>query len=169
VTDRFPAVRVRQADLAKPADAKSYVMLLDAYARDPLGQGWALPRRVRDKVVEDLQRHPGARIFLAVLGDVAVGFATCFLGYSTFRAAPLLNIHDIAVLPEYRRHGAARALLRAIADGARREGCCKLTLEVREDNPAARALYAAAGFGPAQIGGNQVQYLFLEKPVDDGS
>lgn len=159
-------IRVRRADLAKATDGECYRNLLDAYARDPLGQGKALSPRVLGKVLEDLQQHPAAWIFLASSGKMAVGFATCFLCYSTFRAAPVLNIHDIAVLPGYRGHGIARVLLDTIDANARREGCCKLTLEVREDNPAARRLYGAAGFGPAQIGTRQIQYLFLEKPLD---
>jgi ribosomal protein S18 acetylase RimI-like enzyme len=42
-------------------------------------------------------------------------------------------------------------------------GCCKLTLEVRADNPAAAGLYRALGFGAGDSGGAAVQYLFMEK------
>ena len=89
----------------------------------------------------------------------AVGFATCFLGYSTFRARPLLNIHDIAVLPEWRGKSVARGLLEAIAALGRRLDCCRITLEVREDNPRARRIYERAGFVPAQCS------LFMERPL----
>ena len=58
-------IRVRRADLTNAADRECYRNLLDAYARDPLGQGKALTPRVLGKVVEDLQQHPAARIFLA--------------------------------------------------------------------------------------------------------
>ena len=157
---------VRAADLATPQDAGSYRVLLDAYAQDPLGQGEPLPPAVLDKVVADLSRHPGVRLFLAGVDSEAVAFATCFLGYSTFRAAPLLNIHDIAVLPEFRGRGIGRAILEEIAALARDEGCCKVTLEVREDNRPARALYAAEGFAAASVDGNEIRYLFLEKLLD---
>ena len=155
--------RIRRADLADAGDAGTYRGLLDAYARDPLGQGKPLPPHVLDKVVEDLRDHPAARLFLSFIDDSAIAFATCFLGYSTFRAAPLLNIHDIAVLPEFRRRGVARQLLGFIERQAREEGCCKLTLEVRQDNPAAERLYRAKGFGPADVSGREIRYLFLEK------
>ena len=47
-----------------------------------------------------------------------------------------------------------------IADLGRRLGCCRLTLEVREDNQAARRAYARAGFVAAPCD------LFLECPLD---
>ena len=156
---------VRATDLTTPQDAECYRILLDAYAQDPLGQGEPLPPAVLDKVVADLSSHPGARLFLAGIGSETTAFATCFLGYSTFRAAPLLNIHDIAVLPEFRRHGIARALLRAIADEARAEGCCRLTLEVREDNRPAQMLYLTSGFSSARVNGMSIQYLFMKKAL----
>lgn len=158
-------VQVRRARLTLAQDAADYRRLLDAYARDPKGGGAPLAPEVLERVVRDLAGHPTARVFLADTATGVAGFATCFLGYSTFRARPLLNVHDIAVLPDWRGQGIGRALLRAIAAEARALGCCKLTLEVREDNPAARALYATEGFGPADGGGTPVQYLFLEKAL----
>ncbi len=76
----------------------------------------------------------------------ALGVATCFRGWSTFAARPLLNVHDLAVLPAHRRRGVARALLAAVEEAARREGAAKVTLEVRPDNAPAQALYRACGF-----------------------
>jgi GNAT superfamily N-acetyltransferase len=149
--------------LANPEDARHYRALLDAYAADPLGQGRPLSPAVLDRALADLARFAGARIFLAGSGNEPTGFATCFLGYSTFRAAPLLNIHDIAVLGEYRGLGIARALLHTIAESAREEGCCKLTLEVRDNNGPARNLYRTEGFQAAAVNGEPVQYFFLEK------
>jgi ribosomal protein S18 acetylase RimI-like enzyme len=86
---------------------------------------------------------------------------------STFRAMPLLNIHDCAVRPEYRRHGLGGRLLASGVEAARSRGCCKIMLEVRADNPAARALYERAGFGAGRSGDEPVQYLFLEKQLGD--
>lgn len=64
------------------------------------------------------------------------------------RAQPLINIHDLAVVPECRGQGVGRALLQAIEEEARRGGCCRLTLEVRADNRIARGLYQSFGFQP---------------------
>ena len=110
---------------------------------------------------------PGHLVLLAFAGQHAVGLAICFQGFSTFRARPLLNIHDLAVLPDHRRRGVATALLAAVEAQALRRGCCKLTLEVREDNPAAESLYRRLGFGAGSAGGRPAQYRFLEKRLGD--
>jgi ribosomal protein S18 acetylase RimI-like enzyme len=130
-----------------------------------MGGGSPLPREVLQRTCKDLAHLPHAHAFLAFEDDLAIGFATCLVGYSTFRAQPLWNVHDIAVLPAYRGRGSGSALLRHIAQQARAAGCCKLTLEVREDNPVAQHLYRSLGFQAARVGDDQVQYLFLEMPL----
>jgi len=163
-----PASRllVRRADLHNPQDAAAYRDQLNHYAADPMGSGRPLPQEILRQVTADLAQLPHAHAFLAFVGRQPVGFATCFGGYSTFRARPLWNIHDIAVLAQWRGRGIGAALIRHIADQARAAGCCKLTLEVREDNPSAAALYRREGFRAAAIGAREVQYLFLEKALD---
>ncbi len=150
-------LRVRRVAFGEPRDVAAYLDLLDAYARDPMGAGHPLPEAVRTRLATDLAGLPGAHCLLAERGPEAVGFATCFVGYSTFQARPLLNIHDIAVVPQWRGRSVGKALLEAIAELARELGCCRITLEVREDNPPARAVYERAGFSAAQCS------LFMEK------
>lgn len=150
---------IRAVDLADAADMAQYLDLLDAYARDPMGAGQPLPTTVRERLARDLAHLPGAHCLLARYGETAVAVATCFLGYSTFRARPLLNIHDIAVLPGWRGRSVARQLLAAIADLAKELDCCRITLEVREDNPRALGVYASAGFVHGQCS------LFMEKSL----
>jgi ribosomal protein S18 acetylase RimI-like enzyme len=89
-------------------------------------------------------------VFLAYEGDLAIGLAICLVGFSSFRAQPLLNIHDIAVRPAARGRGVGRRLLAAIEQDARELGCCKVTLEVRADNHRAKAAYENAGFRAGQ-------------------
>jgi ribosomal protein S18 acetylase RimI-like enzyme len=45
-----------------------------------------------------------------------------------------------------------RALLAAAEAHARATGCCKLTLEVQDDNTPARGLYASCGFRDVTYG-----------------
>jgi ribosomal protein S18 acetylase RimI-like enzyme len=158
-----PALEVRPADLFRAEDAQSVTALLDSYARDPMGAGQALAEDVKERLVPSLQGVPGHLVLLAFDGDRAVGLAICFQGFSTFQARPLLNIHDLSVLTAYRRRGVATALLAAIETEARRRGCCKLTLEVREDNPDAASLYARLDFGAGRAGDRAVPYRFMEK------
>jgi DNA polymerase-3 subunit gamma/tau len=102
------------ADYADPHDAADVVALLDAYARDPMGGGAALDERVKARLAGDLAANPHAFSMIARSDDAAVGLANCFMGYSTFAAAPLVNIHDLAVLPDTRGAGIGKALMAAI-------------------------------------------------------
>ena len=141
---------VRRADLDSEADAVAIVAMLDAYARDPFGDGKPLAEDVRERLVPALREHPTTLVFLAFDEEGApLGITTTFVGFSTFAARPLLNVHDIAVLPAARGKGVGRALLAAVEEHARAAGCCRLTLEVLEGNPRARGLYEAVGFAQA--------------------
>jgi ribosomal protein S18 acetylase RimI-like enzyme len=51
----------------------------------------------------------------------------------------------MAVRPDARRRGLGSVLLRGLLDGA---GVARCWLQVREDNPGARAFYARIGFRP---------------------
>jgi GNAT superfamily N-acetyltransferase len=137
---------LRLADLAQPSDQQAVLRLIDAYARDPLGQGAPLATEVAARLVDGLRSHPGTLIVLATRAHEAIGIAVCFRGFSTFAARPLINVHDLAVLPEHRGRGVGRALLEEVARHARQAGCCRLTLEVQHGNASARGLYESVGF-----------------------
>ena len=142
------AYAVRAADLTRAGDRTALVALLDAYARDPMGGGQPLATAVTASLADRLAAQSNARVWLAIAPDgEPAGIAVCFIGFSTFAAAPLLNLHDLAVAPAHRRRGVGRQLLAAVEDAARALGCCKVTLEVRADNPTAEQLYRALGFG----------------------
>ena len=156
--------RVFEADLSSPADAKSVLDVLDSYASDPVGGGQPLSRDVRERLPAMLRDLSTSLVILAAIDDRCVGVAVCFFSLSTFRARPLLNIHDLAVLPEFRGKGVGRALLRAAEEHARRKGCCKLTLEVQDDNAPARTLYQRFGFEDV-VYGDSATTRFLAKPL----
>ena len=154
------SLHIRPADLADERDARSVIALLNSYALEPVGLSKPLPRDVQERLIPALRELPRALVLLAFADDEAIGIAVCFFGFSTFRARPLLNIHDLAVLPQHRGKGAGRALLQAAEDHARREGCCRVTLEVLESNAGARALYRRFGFDDTTVS------RFLVKPLD---
>lgn len=158
-------IAVRLADYADAADAARVVALLDSYARDPMGGGKPLSDDARARLVPGLAAHPGAFSLLAFAGDEALGLANCITGFSTFAARPLVNIHDMAVLPEARGRGVGKALMLAVEDEARARGACKITLEVLSGNDTAKGLYAALGYGDYALDPEAGTALFWEKKL----
>jgi GNAT superfamily N-acetyltransferase len=161
----MPSLEIVEADLDRAEHQHAVVELVDAYATDPMGNGRPLSAAVRRGLIPGLRQHPTTIIFLAHEGGEAIGIAVCFLGFSTFAAQPLINIHDIAVLPAHRGQGTGRRLLEEVERKARHMGCCKLTLEVQENNLRARRVYGAAGFAPAVYQETAGGSLFLSKPI----
>ncbi|MDH3508445.1 MAG: GNAT family N-acetyltransferase [Gammaproteobacteria bacterium] len=157
-------IEIREADFANAADAAGIVAVLDSYASDPLGGGQPLSSGVRERLVPTLQTHPNTLVLLAWSDDEPVGLAVCFYGLSTFQARPLLNVHDLAVIPGCRGRGIGRKLLSGAETRARERGCCKLTLEVQDDNLAALGLYERFGFGDV-VYGESGPTRFLSKPL----
>lgn len=141
-----PDLAIARADYGDRADAAALVALLDAYARDPMGGGEPLADDVRGTLAEAMAAAPGVFTLLARIDGEAVGLANCVTGFSTFAARPLVNIHDLAVLPERRGAGIGGHLMRAVEAEARRMGACKVTLEVLSGNRSAISLYEAQGF-----------------------
>jgi ribosomal protein S18 acetylase RimI-like enzyme len=139
-------VIVVEADFSNPHHAEAIVRIVDSYAREPIGGGAPLPDEVRKRLAVGLAAHPTAFALLALVDEVPVGVAIGFGGFSTFAARPLINLHDLAVLPAYRGRGIGTALLEAVARRARETDCCKVTLEVRLANPQARRLYERLEF-----------------------
>lgn len=160
-----PSIRldISEADFADPAHCAAIVTMLDAYAADPIGGGIPLSGAVRERLIPALREQPTALVLLAFADRQPVGIAVCFFGFSTFQARPLLNIHDLAVLSAWRGRGVGRALLTAAEARARRRGCCKLTLEVQDDNRRARGLYERFGFADFVVAGSVTR--FLSKPL----
>jgi len=137
---------IHEADLDDSRDAHAVVEVLDSYASDPRGGSAPLAQDVRTRLVPMLRAHPTTLVLLACVGNEPIGLSIGFWGISSFRAMPLLNIHDLAVVPAWRGKGVGRALLTAAEQKARERGCCKMTLEVQVDNAPARLLYERFGF-----------------------
>jgi ribosomal-protein-alanine N-acetyltransferase len=85
-----------------------------------------------------------------------VGLVACWL------VRDELHVLSLAVSPDHRRRGYARALLEDAFAVGRARGARYATLEVRRSNVAARRLYAALGF--AAIGERPGYYA---APVED--
>jgi ribosomal protein S18 acetylase RimI-like enzyme len=159
------APRIIEADLNDTKHQAAVLRMTSAYARDPMGNGRDLSEDVRNVLIERLRAHPTTLIFLALSDDEPVGIVTCFVGFSTFAGRPLLNVHDLHVVRAHRRRGIARALLDAVESRARELGCCKLTLEVQENNREALRLYGSFGFVDGRYEPEAGTVLFREKKL----
>ena len=160
-----PDPRIVRIDLTDPRHCAALFALLDEYAAGPTGRGYGLDAEVRHQLPALLAARPHYCGWLAYVGDEPAGVLNGFEGVSTFKARPLLNIHDIAVSPRWQRHGIGRALLAAAQAEALARGCCKLTLEVLQGNSGALAAYAQAGFEPYELDPAMGRAVFLEKPL----
>jgi GNAT superfamily N-acetyltransferase len=158
-------IRIVEADLGRADHQQATLHLVDSYSRDAMGDGKPLAPEVRASLIDALRKHPTTIVFVAFQADLPVGIAVCFLSFSTFAARPLINIHDLHVLPSHWGRGIGKALIAAVEAKALVTGCCKLSLEVPEDNHRARRTYASAGFANGQLEPEGGQFLFLTKDL----
>lgn len=100
--------------------------------------------------------NPSCLYLAAVDGDTLVGY----IGVQTVLDEGYIN--NVAVRPEYRRRGIAAALISFLAEQAQAIGLAFMTLEVRESNAPAIALYEKLGF--TTVGRRKNYY---EKPRED--
>jgi len=103
-----------------------------------------------------LQNYPRTFLVAEVDGDIA-GYVMCrvergFSKLSKLNLTRLGHVISIAVLPEYRRRGIAKALLtRAMKVLKEEYGCEEVYLEVRVSNQPAISLYRKLGFEIVKI------------------
>lgn len=91
-----------------------------------------------------------AAAFESLLGQAGVHLAEAPDGFILMRTvADEAEILTLAVRPAARRRGIGADLVARGAAGAAARGATRLFLEVADDNAAARALYARAGFAEA--------------------
>jgi GNAT superfamily N-acetyltransferase len=153
------------ADLSAPSHASAIVHLLNEYAQDEMGGGAELSDFVKNNLVDELRQRPSAHVVLAFVDDEPAGLAVCFEGFSTFACKPLLNVHDIVVVAQFRGRGLSKKLLAKAEEIAIGLGCCKLTLEVLEGNAVAQAAYKACGFAGYELDPKMGKAMFWQKKL----
>lgn len=157
----------RRVDYNSPADRAALTALLDHYARDPMGGGAAIAPDVLARLCDDLAARPFAFSFIAwaqtAQGEQGAGLANCFEGYSTFKAKPLINIHDIVVHSDWRGQGVAQQLMQAVEHEAQSRNACKITLEVLTGNSVALRSYERFGFAPYALDPKAGTATFMQK------
>lgn len=156
-------VSLIQADYKNEQHGKDLVMLLNAYALDPMGGGEGLSENVQQNLVTTLATRSDFFTVLCYVDGQPAGIINFIEGFSTFKCKPLMNIHDCGVLKEYRGLGISLQLFAEVEKIARERGCCKLTLEVLEGNTIARNAYKKIGFSGYELDEKTGNALFWEK------
>lgn len=106
--------------------------------------------------LRDELTNPAACFLAAECGGAAVGYAGMFC------AADECYVANVAVHPDFRGRGIGGRLLRALEESAKERGGAFLSLEVRESNLPALALYRSHGFVRAGLRKN-----FYREPVEN--
>ena len=158
-------IRTIIADYQNAEHAAAIVMLLDSYATDPMGGGQPLSDYVRENLVAELARIPGAFSVLSFVDDVPAGLVNCLMSFSSFTCKPVVNIHDIVTASDFRGQGLSQALMQVVEQEARARGCGKMTLEVLEGNKVAQGAYRKFGFAGYQLDPQMGHALFWQKPL----
>lgn len=124
-----------------------------------------MPAEVLLHLPGELAKRPHAFSVLAFVNGEPAGLVNCFEGFSTFACRPLVNIHDVAVMPDFRGLGLSQKMLQKVEDIARQRGCCKITLEVLEGNAVAQGSYAKFGFAAGMFDPAHGHMQFWIKPL----
>lgn len=133
--------RIRQAGVE---DAESWAVLREALwpEEDPIRH----PQDIRDL----LARADGAAAFLARdEGGAAIGFAEATLRRDYVNGSdrsPVGFLEGWYVVPAHRKHGVGRALIGAVEDWTRRQGCTELASDALLDNDDSHRAHRACGF-----------------------
>lgn len=121
---------------ATPADAPAMLALETLFPSD----------RMSIRSIRRFIRSPAARVLVAASGEDLLGNLVLLLRAGSRRA----RIYSVVVGSPARGRGIGDALVAAAEAAAREAGCTTVSLEVRADNLAARALYARRGYLPVQ-------------------
>ncbi len=83
---------------------------------------------------------------LIVVQDGGLIIGTAMAGYDGHRGW----LYKVAVAPEYRRRGIARAIVDHAVRALRTKGCTKVNLQIRPTNADVRKFYESIGFMPEE-------------------
>lgn len=110
-----------------------------------------------EEAIKETLCESNSLFYCALRGEKLFGYI------GSYSVLDEVYITNIAVLKEYRKNGAARALLKRLSEDSKKSKKAFVTLEVRKSNLPAVSLYESEGFG---LSGERKD--FYEKPREDG-
>jgi ribosomal protein S18 acetylase RimI-like enzyme len=127
---------------AEARDADAVLALMEGLTRPAVADD---PGPQRAVFLAHLE-HDDAHVFVAELDGQVAGAVSLWFQPRLNWTTPQAWIPDLYVEPAFRRRGAARALLDACVEEARRRGCHRLVLESGHHRAEAHQLYEQYGF-----------------------
>ena len=132
---------IRRATAADAAQILEFIQALAAFERAPDAVTATEEGLIRD----GFGPNPFFYCLIADCDGKPAGFAFYFFNYSTWVGRPGIYVEDLFVLPEFRRRGIGRALLKQVAAIALEKGCQRLQWEVLDWNTPAIDFYRTIG------------------------
>jgi GNAT superfamily N-acetyltransferase len=132
---------IRRATAEDAGQILEFVRALAAFERAPDAVEATEEGLIRD----GFGPNPFFRCLIADYDGQPAGFALYFFNYSTWVGRPGIYVEDLFVLPEFRRKGIGRALLKQVAAIAVENGCQRLQWEVLDWNTPAIDFYRELG------------------------
>ena len=158
-------INIRLANYQDPQDGQLVVALLNKYATDPMGGGAPLSDYTQQHLADALGNVPGAFSVLAFVDNEPAGLINCFEWFSTFKCKPIINVHDVTVVEQFRGLGLSLKMVDVVETVARKRTACKMTLEVLEGNKVAQSAYLKFGFSGYELDPKMGSAQFWEKPL----
>jgi GNAT superfamily N-acetyltransferase len=132
---------IRRATAADAALMLKFIRALATFERAPDAVTATEEGLIRD----GFGPNPYFHCLIAEHNGQPAGFAFYFFNYSTWLGRPGIYVEDLFVLPEFRRLGIGRALLRQVAAIAQEMGCQRMQWEVLDWNTPAIDFYGSIG------------------------
>ncbi len=132
---------IRKATAGDAAQILEFIRALAAFERAPDAVTATEEGLIRD----GFGPSPYFHCLIAEYDGLPAGFAFYFFNYSTWVGRPGIYVEDLFVLPQFRRLGIGKELLKRVAAIAMENGCQRLQLEVLDWNTPAIEFYRAIG------------------------
>lgn len=122
-------------------------------------------KKIDISVMDKIKDLGFGKVYFCVDGDAVIGIAICFKGFSTYKQRELLNIHDFYIRSNYQGQGVGKKFIEYIEDECKKNGLCRLTLEVYKDNLNAIKLYRKCGFIGSENTEDECQMYAMKKDL----
>jgi len=132
---------IRNATTEDAAQILEFIRALAAFERAPDAVVATEQALIRD----GFGKHPFFHCLIAEYDGEPAGFALYFFNYSTWVGRPGIYIEDLFVLPQFRRLGIGRDLLKRVAAIAVENGCQRMQWQVLDWNTPAIDFYRSLG------------------------